>query len=425
MSFVVFALVPVANAEFTDVSSTNPNYFAINSLVDLGILEGYEDSTFKPDKEVNRAEALKIVLMGAGITVGDATTVSFTDVPATEWYAKYVATAVSLGIVSGYEDGSFKPDQTVNRAEAIKMLTLAFNVSLTAPGVIPFYDVPVDSWYSSYANYAKTWNIEPPQTDGLWHGEEAISRANISEMVYRVKTVLGTNVSFVESTNWQRVDFPTVSASMKVPFNWGVKQEGVGAVFLLDSANSQLSMLNPYENGGTLLMTRYANLENRTASELFADIKSYTNFDTEYTTINGFDALVEYRDDGAYYREWYVFLPNNTLVNFVAMREDGAYGPYLDQYFEEMINSIEFDESTSGMTIDEIIENLNGAIQVDGTGADMMTLLSDWELFETDTIGVGTGPVDYYYSPSANITIKYERSYDVILDIRESKTSSF
>ncbi|MFA5792437.1 MAG: S-layer homology domain-containing protein [Candidatus Gracilibacteria bacterium] len=416
---------PLANASFTDVSATNPNYSAINSLVESGILEGYEDSSFKPDQEVNRAEALKIVLMGMGVTIGTDATSTFTDVPAMEWYAKYVATAVSLGIVNGYEDNTFKPEQTVNRAEAIKMLTLAGSVSVNNPSESPFLDVAVSSWYAPYAFYAKNFNIEPAQTDGLWHGEETISRANLSEMVYREQIVKSSGSAFTESTNWLRTDFPTVDISMKIPFNWGVKQEGVGAVFLLDSANNQMSLLTPYENGGTLLMTRYGNPNGKTANELFASIKASTNFETDQPTIGGFDTLVLYHQNDVYYREWYIMLPNNSLVNLLAMHGDGAYSPYLEQSFISIVNSIEFDESVSGMTIDEIVENLREAIQVDGTGSDMMSLLTDWELFETDAIGVGTGPVDYYYSPSANITIKYERSYDVILNIMEGKTSSF
>ncbi|MFA5855598.1 MAG: S-layer homology domain-containing protein [Candidatus Gracilibacteria bacterium] len=410
---------------FPDVSATNPHFSAIMSLVDQGILEGYSDGTFKPDQEVNRAEALKIILMAMSVSIGTGTATGFSDVPATEWYAPYVGTAAAAGIVSGYSDGSFLPGQTVNRAEAVKMLTLAGGSEIGS-AESSFSDVSVDSWYAAYASYAKKWNLEPVQTDGLWHADAAISRANLAEMVYRMQKIKQSGSGFDESTNWQRGDFPAVDISMKVPFGWGVKQEGVGSAFLLDSANGQISLLNPYANGGTLLMTRYMNTEGASASDVFAGIRARLGVESEVAQIGGFDALVVYDESGLSYRQWYLAMPNGEIVNFWAMRGDGAYSPYLEWFFDTMIASVEFSASSdSGLTIDEIVSDLRGAIQVDGTGEQMMALLSDWELFETDAIGVGTGPVDYYYSPSANITLKYERSFDVILDLRDGETSAF
>jgi len=64
-------------------------------------------------------------------------------------------------------------------------------------------------------------------------------------------------------------------------------------------------------------------------------------------------------------------------------------------------------------------------IQVDRKGQQMLDLFEDRNLIETDTIGVGTGPVDYFYSAWADVTLKYERSFDVILDIDEGQTTNF
>lgn len=422
----LLALPMTALADFPDVDYSNSHAVAIETLVDQEVLQGYEDGTFKPDQEVNRAEALKIILLGLGINsdMVDKVDFSFSDVSSTDWFYPHVSAAVSLGVVRGYEDGSFKPNQTVNRAEAIKMLLEAAEISVTYGPSFP--DVDTHAWYSPYASYAKTWNIEPAQTDGLWHGEEDVTRGNIAELVYRLQTVKESGVAFDESSNWLTKDFPTVEISMKIPFGWGYKQDGVGAVFLLDSEHGQLSMLSPYENGGTLLMTRYANTEGQSASSLFASVKANTVWETEQTKINGYSALIVKHEEGLYYREWYVFLPNERLVHLLALRGEGNYSSTLEDHFERMIASVEYSARTnSGLSVDEIVEALRGAIQVDGVGAEMMGYLNDWKLIETDSIGVGTGPVDYYYSSTADITIKYERSYDVILNLREGETSAF
>lgn len=429
LGVLLFPAFPrLASASFTDLASTNPHYTAISSLVEQGILEGYSDGTFKPDQEVNRAEALKMFLMGMGVATqtGAGADTDFSDVTADAWYADLVGSALDEGIVSGYSDGSFKAGQSVNRAEAMKMLLLAGGISGTTPTSAPFEDVGTELWFAPYANFAKTQNIVPPQTDGLWHGEEALTRGEIAEMVYRLQVVNAQDVPYDESSTWTRLDFPTVDITLKVPFEWGYKQDGVGAAFHLDYDNGQVSLLTPYENGGSLLMTRYANNEGQSAQSLFSGIESNSDWTATETEIGGYDALILDHDDGLFYKEWYVYLPNKTLVNFVALRGDGAYSPYLEEYMTLMVESVEYAaSSTTEQTMDEILSDLRTAIQADGVGGDMMALLTDWELFETDSIGVGTGPVDYYYSPSANITIKYERSYDVILDIRDGKTSAF
>lgn len=423
------AALASANTTFTDLSSLNPNYVAINTLVDQGVLQGYEDdNTFRPDNEVTRAEAVKILLAGMDIEINEESTAGalFSDVSEEDWFFTYVGTAVSLGIIKGYDDNTFLPHETVNRAEALKMLTLAADVDTDDPDSAPFADVGTGDWFVSYADYAKTWNVEPPQVDGLWHPGDYVSRANISEMVYRMQIVQSTGVAFEESTNWLTKDFPTVDVSMKVPFNWNYKQDGVGAAWILDEENDQFSLLTPYENGGTLLMTRYANNEGLSYSEILGAIDYDTPYETLWTTLNGYRALEIYHEDGIYFREWYVYLDNGSLVHFVAMRGEGNYADYLEDYMESMVVSIEYQpDGEMEMSMDDILEALYSAVQVDGSGTDALALLDDWDLIETDSIGVGTGPVDYYYSASANITVKYERSYDAILGIEDGQTTAF
>ena len=140
--------------------------------------------------------------------------------------------------------------------------------------------------------------------------------------------------------------------------------------------------------------------------------------------MNGYSTLVAYHEDGERWREWYIVLPNNTMLSFVAMRGDGYYSSYLESYLEKVVQSVVY-VSQDELSMDDIIEAVRSAINADGMGSDAIELLADAKIIETDTIGVGTGPVDYYYSASANITIKYERSYNVILDIRDGQTTAF
>ncbi len=416
-------LQTVALADFSDINDFHPNAVAINTLVDQEILQGYEDGSFKPDQEVTRAEAVKIVLLGMGVEIDEESIsgVIFSDVDESDWFYDYVSTAVNLGIVKGYDDGTFLPHQTVNRAEAVKILTLTADVETEIPSNNPFVDVDSEVWFSSYASYAKVWNLEPPQDDGNWRAADDMTRANLSEMVYRMQLTKTNGVAFDESTNWLRKRFPTVDLTLQVPFGWDLKGDGVGAVWTLDKDNGQFSLLSPQDNGGTLLMTRYSNAEGASSSELFRQIEAGLSTSYLEDSMNGYPSLTVFVNNDHVYREWYIVLDNGSMVHFQALTGGGAYSPFLEEYLGLIVGSVVYESSSSV----DALEAAMSAIQVDGVGQDTMDLFGDLTLIETDTIGVGTGPVDYFYSPSSDITIKYERSFDVILDVQEGETSAF
>jgi len=427
-AFLISALVLplIAFAEFTDLDDSNPNYTAIMELVNQGILQGYDDDTFRADQEVTRAETTKIVLLGAGFDVMEPTELHFNDVSLGDWHVNYVESAYLSGLVQGYDNGNFLPNQTVTRAEATKIVLSSVELEYEEVAEDIYADVTYEDWFAPYAAYASEWNIVPAQTDGLWHPNEDVTRGELAEMMYRLQEVLANGTPYDETATWNQIEFPTVDISLMIPHGWYTKQEGVGAVWLMDDENGQYSLLTPYENGGTLLMTRNSNDEGRSASEIFTEISSNTSALTSESTINGHEALVVFRDESLYFREWYVYLENQRVVHFVAMRGQGEYSDELEYYLNEIVESLEFlATGDSGLTTEQIIEELRAAIQVDAVGMEKLGLLSDLEIIETDTIGIGTGPIDYYYSPSANITIKYERSFDVILDIEEGQTTAF
>lgn len=103
----------------SDISG-HPYEDAIQSLTDAGVIGGHPDGTYKPNDNVNRAEFLKIVVGASVENVGIGGN-CFPDV-LTDWYAKYVCYGKNAGIVQGYPDGYFKPTQNVNYVEALKML---------------------------------------------------------------------------------------------------------------------------------------------------------------------------------------------------------------------------------------------------------------------------------------------------------------
>jgi len=113
---------------FTDVSDKTDYSPAIQWMAENKVINGYEDGSFKPDKCVNRAEFLKMLFVVQEAELSSVEDLSFSDVNNSAWYAPYLATALQTKIVEGYNDGTFKPEQCVTRAEAAKMVVASFRL---------------------------------------------------------------------------------------------------------------------------------------------------------------------------------------------------------------------------------------------------------------------------------------------------------
>jgi hypothetical protein len=105
----------------------------------------------------------------------------------------------------------------------------------------------------------------------------------------------------------------------------------------------------------------------------------------------------------------------------------GVLGFKLQQYLKAMLSTFEYKDLALDSQIDytEVLNEIYSKILVEGKGMNALNQLPEKTIIETDSIGVGTGPVDYYYSSGVNKTFKYERNSDTILDKRDGRTSAF
>lgn len=124
--------VSAKEESFSDVSSGDWFYEYVSFAAYKGVVNGYSDGTFKPNKEVTRAEALKIAYLATGLDMPlDNPVSNFSDVPVSEWYSYYVTVGVSMGVVNGYSDGTFKPNKSISRAEASKIIKSIYDLTAT------------------------------------------------------------------------------------------------------------------------------------------------------------------------------------------------------------------------------------------------------------------------------------------------------
>lgn len=186
----MLASVPGTHAAFSDVGQGHPNRAAIEYLQQQGILQGYNDGTFRPDTPVNRVEALKMILLGNNIRIEKATKQLFPDTPAGAWYADFLQTAKDLGIVRGYDDGTFKPDQVVSLVENLKMALLSAQID--TGGIAVEGDMYADvqrqqaAWYATYLQYAKNHQLVDPDASNRISPAQGMTRAKLAELMYRL-----------------------------------------------------------------------------------------------------------------------------------------------------------------------------------------------------------------------------------------------
>lgn len=109
----------IYNHTFKDLSNTRWSATAISYMNELGLIKGYPDGTFKPEKSITRAEFAAMATRFANLFGGGLQ--GFVDVPYTHWANDVIAKAASAGWVSGYPDGTFKPENKITRAEVVSI----------------------------------------------------------------------------------------------------------------------------------------------------------------------------------------------------------------------------------------------------------------------------------------------------------------
>jgi rare lipoprotein A len=145
-------------------------------------------------------EALKIILAAEGKITQDyiknnslggidyaksAEIIKFSDIYKSMWYYPYIKKGAEINIIGGYPDGTFKPEQTVNKAESFKMTMLADATTLPAVTEDPFADVPAGEWFAPYFLEGKNRQIVYITMGGNANPATEMTRSTFAELVYR------------------------------------------------------------------------------------------------------------------------------------------------------------------------------------------------------------------------------------------------
>lgn len=192
-SIVFLSAIPITSATFNDVPAENPDAIAINYLQSQGIVSGSEDGQFHPELGLTRCELTKIALKTANITVITPATSTFPDISVSSWCHAYASTARSHGIVSGYPDGTFKPNNKVSEIEALKIILNSLSAHLPSVTVNLYQDVHATDWWSPYIQYVKDNSLTPMPTGTYYGINHEFLRNKMARVLYRGLLVRQSN----------------------------------------------------------------------------------------------------------------------------------------------------------------------------------------------------------------------------------------
>lgn len=171
-STIVFA------TPFDDVEG-HENFDAIQFVQENGIVNGYDDGTFKPGNRINRAEFTKILIL-SNYSEEEVMACEFDEdrfEDEGKWFVPYVCHAKKIGWIKGYEDNTFRPAQEINFAEMAKLVAFAE----LGEDIEPAEGQP---WYDGYVRYLDSGAAIPESVERMDH---FLTRGEMAEVIFRVK----------------------------------------------------------------------------------------------------------------------------------------------------------------------------------------------------------------------------------------------
>ena len=179
---------------FSDVKNIPSHHFyeAVTSLASRGIIKGYEDGTFKPNQVISREHAAKIMALALDLDVKNVTDPEFKDVNEENPYYIYIAALVKEGVIKGFEDKTFKPKETLTRAQMSQMIVLGFGfdeVKLAAD--LPFTDVNNKQWSANYIQTLYSNEITTGATATTFEPKKLVTRGQMASFIFRSENKIG------------------------------------------------------------------------------------------------------------------------------------------------------------------------------------------------------------------------------------------
>lgn len=202
---LVYSIFPIvsfdaASTSFKDVPNNHPNKKEIDYLVNLNVINGYNDGTFKPQNTVTNAQAAIMIARSLKLSVENRQNPNFKDVFSTTSGFKEIAALVEEGIID--KTATFSPNSPISREDMARMLVNAFKLEGT--NHVNFSDVGTDYWAYNYITKLAANNITTGYPDGSFKPKNTVTRGNFAAFMARaLNTSFRPSPSVVRGVNFK------------------------------------------------------------------------------------------------------------------------------------------------------------------------------------------------------------------------------
>ncbi|SCG81811.1 Cell surface glycoprotein 2 S-layer protein 2 [Proteiniborus sp. DW1] len=191
----------------------------ITQWIEKGLVSGYSDGTFRPQNYITRAEFMSLVNNALKFT--EETEIDYIDVSGDSWYAKAVKIAKAAGYINGYQDGTVRPDAPITREEAATIITKITNLSLNEKAIEGFKDKDQIKWSKGYIGAVTTAKYMVGFPDGTFKPLNNITRG---EAIYALNNIISKEeVKLIAKQDFFGITY------IQVVWNKGVKPLSVKA----------------------------------------------------------------------------------------------------------------------------------------------------------------------------------------------------
>lgn len=187
LSGVSKELHPSGNLIFTDVQEGAPYFESIAYLKEKSLISGYPDGSFRPEQGVSRVESLKFIFNALNYDISETSALPFPDTENGQWYSPYLATAFSEGIVKGYPDGTFHPDNQVTLVEFLKIMIKSLKIDVDVlVKENPCTDAHRFEWFAHYVQFAVQNGLIKPDEEEMCYPSKVLSRGEVADIIARM-----------------------------------------------------------------------------------------------------------------------------------------------------------------------------------------------------------------------------------------------
>ena len=172
---------------FKDIVKGTYYYDAVIDLVEKGVIQGFEDGTFKPYQATTRGQVSAMIARALDLDDKKVTDPGFSDVSKNDRFYHSIAALVDAEIVDGVTKDSFQPNRLVTRAEMAKMITNAFGLKQNKDHSVLFTDVPNNSWYAGFVKALHDNGVTIGKTETTFAPNESVHRGQLATFIYRAQ----------------------------------------------------------------------------------------------------------------------------------------------------------------------------------------------------------------------------------------------